>query len=185
MSVAVRKLTRKKWYIEDNKLPDEVDNIPSDAITSCMRTSGNTLSVWLTDSKNWDDIREILAVLFCTSDRPSSTDVILLPFDDLRSIEGIEVVETKGESPATDEVNDRHRDIAGLDYFAVGKVAKVMLENLHTENDAIIKKFTKSEVVKIVKETVEKEIINGYDLTPKWQKELKLPIKEVSNDSSS
>ena len=42
MSLLIRKINRNRW-LEEDEVPNDV---PADAITGCMRTQRNTLSVW-------------------------------------------------------------------------------------------------------------------------------------------
>lgn len=62
MKYIIRKFTKAKWSL----IPTDTgnyENLQADAITSCLRTSGNTLSVWAVDTTNWDDMRDRKSVV--------------------------------------------------------------------------------------------------------------------------
>jgi hypothetical protein len=72
-----RKINRPKW---EPKLFMGPDDIAADAVTGCLKTTGNTLSLWECSNDLADIHRIALALaLGIDTDRIDTIDVVLLP----------------------------------------------------------------------------------------------------------
>lgn len=57
MAYYVRKISRSKWQdnplsTNEEKALQEIRNVAADAITNCIKTTGNRLSIWRVEEKN-------------------------------------------------------------------------------------------------------------------------------------
>ncbi|MGM0986550.1 MAG: hypothetical protein ACQEXI_06125 [Pseudomonadota bacterium] len=171
MAYLVRKFHRPKW--EPNKIvPKSVDELSADALTSCLRTSGNTLSVWKTESPEWGAFDDVLAAMFSTLDGPSRADIIVLKESELQQIEGIELEENEGKTPAVNEINAKHRDISNLRHSSITCVAKIFLEELAKGQKAQVKRYSEKNTIKLVKYFIDQGKIDKDQLTDRWLEKL-------------
>lgn len=79
MGLLVRKINRSKWPQEDEK---NVFKVASDAITICLKSCGNTLSVWEID--NEQNLDEAVLALASGFQHLESIDVVMLESDRLK-----------------------------------------------------------------------------------------------------
>lgn len=94
--------------------------LSADAITGCLRTQGNTLSVW--SSNDEDEIKKSLLALGASLTSIEKIDYVTL---DARQLEddALQLVNTDGRTAAFGS-NFLHRDIVELDHAALAKVAE-------------------------------------------------------------
>lgn len=171
MTYLIRKFTRSKWEPK-NQPPKSVRDLNADALTSCLRTSRNTLSVWEAKSSNWGDFDNILAALFVSSDGPSKADIVLLEEDNITKIEGVDLVETEATTPAIDEINKKHRDISNLTLSAMENVADEILNELRKGNGGNVKRYSEKAVLRIVKKEIDSGSISSEKLSIRWAEKL-------------
>ena len=140
MSYLVRKISRGKWPEKCCK----IEELKSDAIAD-LRSTKNTLSFWLIETLEELD-NAILAI--STGEKKSdieTTVVICLEETVLKSKFDIECSE--GDT-SIENLKSTHRDLANLTYKSLGDLATLILESL--ENEAICKRYSKSEVAKVL-----------------------------------
>jgi hypothetical protein len=173
MSYLLRKIARQKWE-SSQELAESLEALQADAITSCLRTSGNTLSVWSSETNDWDHIgvKETLAALFSTLDGPNRIDVMFLPESAVND-NMIKIVETIGESPANDDINGRHRDLSELTYSSIGAVASLILNTIK-EHENNTKRYNAKQVQALVKEHYEQGKLDGLLLSERWKEKLEI-----------
>lgn len=96
----VRKYSRAKWGDIDSleEYNIDLDSIPSDAYTSCLRTNNNKLSIW---KISWDDndelnkeLEEIVLAMVTSFDTIGSVDFVYFSEEDIselkrKNLEGI------------------------------------------------------------------------------------------------
>ncbi|MBT9335063.1 hypothetical protein KNR18_08555 [Klebsiella sp. O852] len=163
--------------IDPSKILEE---IPSDVFSKCMNTSANTLSIWKADGDSWDDFGDVIATIVCGSDGPSATDLVILE-DDL--IKNIELVKNLGKTPASAEMNELHYDICNLTHYTIGVVAQYIGLKLAQDFEFETQKITKplnwsvrrireSELIKLMKNAIDKGFINKSNLSTRWQKKI-------------
>jgi hypothetical protein len=99
----VRKVNKAKWINADN-----VKEPPSaDAITGCLRTTNNTLSVWRINNET--ELEDAVLAIVSGQERLDTIDVIVL--DDEHFIKcKISTEETEGRTPVED-LKSTHRDL--------------------------------------------------------------------------
>ena len=115
MRLLVRKISKSKWTSGDT-VPEDIQ---ADAITGCLRTHGNKLSVWAIQDES--SIDEAFLALVAAGDRLDTIDVVQMNFEELQK-DGFRCARTKGRTPVEDLV-DTHLDICDLSYGKLGVIA--------------------------------------------------------------
>lgn len=154
-----RKISRAKWEkaLEAcNNMPD-ISSFPADTLTSDMRTSGNTLSVW--DVENQEDA--VLAMMTNNNSRIERVDILYL--DDLR---GVNIKSSKGNTAVADLI-ERHKDIEQLNYDSLGIVAGIFLDAYRRQS---FRSFTKKEIKNILQKAIDNGRITIDKLNPDVRK---------------
>ncbi|WAL79824.1 hypothetical protein [Shewanella sp. DAU305] len=171
MKYIIRKFSKAKWSLIPHDTGD-YKNLQADAVTSCLRTSSNTLSVWAVESTDWEDMYGVLAALFSSSDTPTRTDVIIIERDKIEGELGISLVQSDGATPAVDIINNLHYDLVKIDLLKVDAFANLMyLENIKPKNP-MIRRFNENEVIRIVKESISNNLIDPEKLKQRWRDRL-------------
>ncbi len=130
---------RGKW---NNVKDKSYGELSSDAVTKCLKTTGETLSLWY--AKDEKDIDKAIVALASTKERIDTLDYIVIEDSLIDSYE-LELSNTEGKS-AYVEFNKQHFDIIGLNYLKLGKVIELIHNIVSKEEDAI--KRIKSKQIK-------------------------------------
>lgn len=168
MTKLLRKFSRNKWKSNENLSRDQYS---ADAITGCIRTHRNTLSVWRCNSVDFQskDVKDLVAALASTTQHPDVIDVVLLDESELNA-RGLNIEASDGTTPFTG-INGNHCDIVELNYEKLGEVGEYIVKQLSV--DGCVKRYTKSQVIEIVKERFDANLIDLRSLSDKWSKALK------------
>ena len=119
MAYYVRKIARSKW--QENPLSankeqaiEEVKSVKADAITNCIKTTGNKLSLWRVEEKR-DSIDDIIPLII-GFERPDTCDIIYIS-DEVFSEEEI-TLEQSSEDANTpiEELKQYHYNAIVNDY---------------------------------------------------------------------
>jgi len=153
MPILVRKINRSKW----NNAPDDVFGLASDAITGCLRSQKNSLSVWKIETE--DDLEEVVLALVANFETLETIDVVTLDGEYLIRV-NIEREETEGNTPIS-EVDAQHFDLVNLNYFKIGLVAEHIIERIKLNK---VKRYTKAELKTLLKRAIELQRIEIEDL---------------------
>jgi hypothetical protein len=124
MSFLVRKITRGKWSVGEH-----VEAVNADAITQCMKTQDNTLSVWKIDDEK--DLQNSILAMAAANDFLSKIDVVILSEQALLDRE-IPIATTPGLTPCKDLV-DTHRDLSDLNVTHLGLISDLIAEKIRKE----------------------------------------------------
>jgi hypothetical protein len=154
MSILVRKINRAKWPQEN--LGTTID-IPADAITGCLRTQQNTLSVW--EIPTQDDLGEAVLAIAASLDHLESLDVIMLDSEFLISA-NIDISNTPGNTKVNDLV-DTHKDLSNLTYSKLGIISTHIVDRIHADQ---LRRFTKKSLKDILNKAIEEQRLNRDDL---------------------
>lgn len=125
MPYLVRKINKAKWP-KENYSEFEINNLKADAITSCLRTSGDTLSTW--EISSIDNLSQAILALVSTFERLDKIDVVIIDETDLTS-SGFEIESTPGNTPV-EKLKQTHKDITGLTYQTIGNFSKLLLDTM-------------------------------------------------------
>ncbi len=133
MAYYVRKISRSKWQedplsADEEKALLEVKKVAADAVTNCIKTTGNKLSLWRVEEKR-DSIDDIIP-LIVGFERPDTCDIIYIS-DEVFLQEGI-VIEQSSEDANTpiEELKQYHYNAIVEDFEGLGKFARIVLRSL-------------------------------------------------------
>lgn len=157
MAYYVRKISRSKWQenplsTDEMKALEEVRSVKADAITNCIKTTGNKLSLWKVDEKR-DAIEDIIPLIL-GFERPDTCDIIYIS-DEVFSQEGILLEQSSEDANVPIEsLKKYHYNAVVKDYEGLGKFAKILLKSLSN-----YKRFKGKEV-----KTKLKEMLNNHEI---------------------
>ena len=131
----------------------------ADGIFSELKTTNNTLSVWVVESA--DDRKEIDSVVGALALGRESVQKIsfmILSKEKMDNL-GIPVTTELGDAPGLDEEDElrkRHRNLSELDYYRMGYVIELMTSVAHGEEDGMkCESRTRKEVFDILRDLIE------------------------------
>lgn len=163
MAYYIRKISRSKW--QEHQLSDdvvqaeyEVKRVKADAITNCIKTTGNKLSLWKIEEKT-NSIDDIIP-LIVGFERPDTCDIIYISEETLFE-EGISLEQSENDANVPlEKMKKYHYNAVVGDYEGLGKFAKVVLKSLNNH-----KRFKGKEVKEKLREMlghheIEKEMIS-------------------------
>ena len=150
----IRKINKSKWFQIDIKNDDDVS---ADAITNCLKTTKNTLSVWSIEIE--EDIETAILAIASNLDHIETIDVVILNDEKLQEY-GIKIITSMGNTPI-DSLKEIHRDLAELTFSKLGQIKDHIVERIRNDK---IKRFTKRDLKKILKNAIEKGFLELDDL---------------------
>jgi hypothetical protein len=143
MSLLVRKVDKALWL--KNPPIDSVEDCPSDAITICIKTKSNKLSVWRIDSI--DNIDEAVLAIASALDHLESIDVVAIPKNEFNDIK---IVDSPGRTNVPDLVGN-HYDLTDITFKKLGIIATSILTQAKGN---LIKRYTKNDLKKILNKAI-------------------------------
>jgi hypothetical protein len=169
-----RKINRNKWSVVTH---DSIADIQADAITVCLRTQGNELSVWQCDTARLDVSEVVLALTLADSkSRIDKMHIILLDKNHIES-DGIDLKFTSGNT-LIEDLKSRHRDLFNLTMTKLCILAKriaTQIENYDGQERADISclhSFTRMEVTNIIRTAINAGRVNKDQLPESVQKDI-------------
>lgn len=157
MSYLVRKISRAKWNDCDKNVEQLVT---ADAVTNCLKTTKNTLSVWFAEQEK--DIVNAKLALLATLERFDSVDFVVLNTADLDANE-LKLIVSDGDTIAKPLIG-LHRDISTFSLKELEKVAKLVQEQIIAGGT---KRVMKKQFLEIIQSAITDKIINLADLPEK------------------
>lgn len=154
MAYLIRKITLSKWK---TAIKNKDAAISADAITSCLRTSQNTLSVWY--AENDIDVEFAKIALLGTLDKVDAIDIVLLDLDSLIG-KSLVIKSTAGKTRAK-KFSDLHRDISDLTVNEIVTVANAVRETIMNGG---LQKLVVADIRKIMKDAVANDLFDRKDL---------------------
>ena len=145
MSLLIRKIDKGRWLQNDIVNGEDVS---ADAITNCLKTSGNTVSTWRIG--NEAQIDDAVLAIVSAHQHLDAIDVVWISQDQLSEY-GIIMQDTPGLTPVVDLV-DNHVDIAKLTYKALGTVAHCIVKSFSDKN---VKRYTRGSLKKLLRTAIE------------------------------
>ncbi len=167
-----RKITRAKWSSKTGLATGE---IPADAVTIDLKTSGNTLSFWRCGTEADRQVEEAALAIAAAGDRVDRLDVVWVSDEDLEA-DGQALENTKGRTPVPGLV-ERHVDIQNLDYVRLGKVADRIVAAIARGQRRLL---TKKQVAKLLAAAVNEGRVGLDDLREKVQSEVRKSTQDTS-----
>ena len=144
MSLVVRKIEMAKWT--QNNI-SSVDDVSADAVTNCMKTKNNTLSVW--EIPGEADIIDAVLAMASQFDHPDTIDIAVLNRQEITD-SGLVLQQIDGLTPFKAFV-EKHRDIVNLTYGSLGIMASLIMDTIRRE---ACRRFTKGDIKRLVNEAV-------------------------------
>lgn len=157
-----------KW--EENKGRNLVD-FGTDAFTKCTKTTGNTLSVWASETLDFTskEAKELIVAFATSMERPESIDMIWLDEQELKD-KGLNLEATPGDTKFT-KLIDKHFNIDQLTYQKLGYVGEHIVSQM--ENEQNFRRVTKNELISwVVEASEENDDFNLDSLKPGWDKHI-------------
>lgn len=162
MTLLVRKISKAKWYKVDIELTNDV---AADAITNCLKTTRNTLSVWEIDTL--EDLEKAVLALVSNQEHLDTIDVVILNQSFLQQ-KKLSIVKSPGQTPVKSLIS-KHRDIENLTFEGLGIVRDHIIQELRKNQ---IKRFTVSDLKKLLKQSIDSGLLNKEDLNCSIQNKL-------------
>ena len=174
MEYLARKINRNKWNTISH---DGLTDIQADAITSCLRTQSNELSVWECDMAR-SDVSEIVLALTLV-DSKSRIDKMYLVLIDKNDIDSnrINLKNTSGNT-LIEDLKPRHRDLADLTMTKLCILAKLVsiqveiYDGQEIAETSCLHSFTKTQVANIIRDAINSGRVNKNQLSESIQKDI-------------
>lgn len=185
--VIVRKIQKGKWedYCKDLKAKGWfkrmretlTPNASADAITNCLKTTRNELSIWIVEE---DHISDALLAMATGPDINDigTIDYILFKPEEFKK-EGLFYKESPSDAnTAVPSLKQHHYNIKDLNYRKLGKIQKLIVKKLIAEGS--IRK-TRRELYKIVEQAIDDSRIDYSSLSEQFLEKLrvKFPQKDI------
>lgn len=177
MSYLIRRINRPKWPDFESKVgEDQKSNwfnlrfwisgpeVQADAITGCLKTTKNTLSVWNVEEISEKELKNIALALITGSMQLKISAMHVVAIEEEKFIKkGIEVVASDGDTIVNDLVK-RHKDLSNLTYRKLGIVKEVVVDSIKRNK---VRLFTKQELKTILLEGIANGLVDKAKLNPK------------------
>jgi hypothetical protein len=145
------------------------DDIAADAVTGCLRTSSNALSLWVC-SEDAESIEDIVLALATGPEKShfEAVQFLVVPRVELEGI-GLDLQDSSGDTLVVD-LQNRHVDAVEVTLRDLTKVAHVFSQRL--SKDQGYHRFTKKEVEKLVLRAIDSGRLQLADLHPQLREKL-------------
>lgn len=134
----------------------------ADALGSCLRSQGNTLSFWET-AGDPVDVTETALALAAARDDVDKLCVLVLPIDALEAA-GYRFSRTRGNTPVSD-LRDRHRDMVDLTGHRIAALGRIVAAGVREGSNVHV--FTRAEVRALLRQAWERGRIQPDSLSAK------------------
>lgn len=166
MTLLVRKINKAKWHLDTFQDGDPVN---ADAITNCLKTSGNTLSFWAIQSE--DLIEEAVLAIAASNDNLDTFDIVVLPISFFEE-NNFDIEHTPGSTKCQD-LEDTHRDLAKLNVRHLAVLSNKIAGLVSSAN---ARRYTLGSLKTIIKDAIEKGRIDP-EVLPEGIKRKVLPTQ--------
>lgn len=147
MSLLVRRINRAKWeQIKDHPSGD----VSADAITNCLKTINNDLSVWRIEAREKLEDALLALITGAATEKLSTLHIVIINEGVLLE-KGLKLNNSDGDTLVKDLVQT-HKDISGLSYTSLGDVKDLILHCLKAEETSCT--FTKVTLRDILKDAI-------------------------------
>jgi len=181
--VLARKFTLAKWA--KSEFIDDDNDVQADALTICLRTTNNSLSLWnyINDTDGHDNLTDIVYNFLCQQEKLCSIYIILLE-DDVIVNTGLNLEQTPGEA-ILDSLKDKHFCVNNLTGKKLLSFAELMKTKLNKGNNSY-SQFTPLELKNILLEKWENTTFSLNQLNRERQKSFYEPlIKHLLSEKTS
>lgn len=155
MGVLARKISRAKWEVKEGF----ENKIQADAVTADLKTTSNTLSFWIRDTPQLEELEQAVLAIACCGKRIDKIDIAYVEQSSLEKL-GLQIAESDGKTPVANLVSS-HRDIVHLDLIGLGHVANLIDKAVQQDN---FKRFSRARVLTIITNAVKNKEVDLADL---------------------
>jgi len=174
LAILTRKISRAKWATNDGLAKDE---IPADAVTADLRTTGNTLSFWLRNDSSEVELHQAVLALAAGGERIDKIDLAWVE-QAVVVDSGITLISTPGNTLAKSLVNT-HRDLERLDLTRLVAVARAIAGAVDSGQ---WRRFRKKVVLGLLVDAVNEDIVGLTDLNPKIREDVEQAMRAAVVD---
>ena len=160
-----------KWRADDGLAARFV---LANAVSNDVRLAGNTLSVWVCDPSDPRSIEDVVLALASGRDSVAKLDVVWIEAAEIKRIM-IDIEEVLGVS-LVPTLNDRHRDLKGIDIVKLVRLGRRMAEAVGAEK---YKRFTEKQVLKLIVTAINSAKLQLYDLSEKIQEKVRVELTKA------
>jgi hypothetical protein len=184
MGVCVRKINKSKWPTEEilaEKKDEEVLPIlKADALTSCLRTSKDELSLWTVENTSDNEIKKAILALI-TNSRLERLDRIYVVYFDEDKVKqaGLTLKKSPGDTVISTYTN-LHQDMTELNYERMGKVSALITSALR---DKRIKTYTEKVLREMLLDAIKSKLVDQKKLHMLLQHKLGLSVVNQNGES--
>lgn len=183
MTIFVRKINKSKWPSEEDlESKNDAEILPmlkADALTSCLRTSQNELSLWAVKDATEEEIEKAILALI-TNSRLERLDRIQVVYFEENAINelGVNLKKSPGDTVISTYA-ELHQDMIELNYEKLGKVNCLITSALR-ENK--IKKYNEKYLTNILKKAIASGLVDQKKLHVSLQYKLGLQVYDVNGN---
>lgn len=177
MGVCVRKISKSKWPDEE-VLENQTDEailplLKADALTSCLRTSKDELSLWTVENTNEEEIEKAILALI-TNSRLERLDRIQVVYFDENNVNqlGLTLKKSPGDTVISTYTN-LHQDMIELNFEKMGKVSALITSALR---DKRIKKYNEKKLTALLISAINSGLVDQKKLHMSLQHKLGLDV---------
>jgi len=171
MCLLVRKISRAKW-----ESAAKGAEISADAITGCLRTSDNNLSVWRIEDDS--AVEDAILAIVSNSQHPDTIYVALLHEREVLA-SGFQLDAKLGATPV-ERLRDTHCDICGLTYGSLGLIAGLIVNSIQ-QNE--VKRFNRKSILDLLKNAIDAGDVQMEELQERMKLELKKTFPGAQSQS--
>ena len=154
MALLVRKVEMSKW--RQNDILNGAD-VSADAITNCLRTTNNKISVWMIDDE--ENIEDAVLAIVSHSEHLDSIDIVKIGLETV-SDRKLKLTNSPGLTPYSAYIGN-HYDIEELSYRSLGTLASILVQCFIDGNDM---RFTRGKLKSLLVNGIGSGKINKEDL---------------------
>ena len=167
MDSVARKFARAKW---DVKPFMGKDDISADAVTGCLRTNDNKLSLWVCEEEG-ETVEEVVLALATAGNRLEKMHLLVLPRVDLEAI-GLTLEPSDGRTHVDDLIK-RHADAVQVTLRNLSQIAQLFAGRIRSGIGYHL--FTRLDVRRIIDKAISARRVHLEELDEHLQNELMNP----------
>lgn len=177
--IIVRKIQKGKWedYCTGLKSKNKIKqlfeefmpNASADAITNCLRTTRNELSIWIVEE---DRINDALLAMSTGSEMNDVSSIEYISFNPSEfKKNGLSYKQSSSDAnTAVVSLKDNHYDIDNLDYKKLGIIQKMIVRKI-IKGDSV--RVTKAKLFSIIEDAIDAGVIDYSSLSESYITKLK------------
>lgn len=184
VGICVRKISKSKWPDEEvleNKTDDEILPIlKADALTSCLRTSQDELSLWTVNNTNDEEIEKAILALITNSRLERLNTIQVVYFDENKVNEyGLKLKKSPGDTVISTYA-ELHQDMIELNFEKMGKVSALITSALR---DKRVKRYNEKKLTKLLTDAINSKLVDQKKLHMFLQHKLSLNVINSNGDA--